>query len=163
MGILKNRLSEHIRNRREMNRLRKLGKSSWCPGCLEYGPWLAVFIHPLVPPEMRMKPCEYSEQMAPATKLARCMALVQYGIPIDPIIIAYNTKVAIENPEDEEAAMMYDMMMKFAKEAGAVRDESIGRHEARQSDKPTESKDEVPDGTSNDDTKPDWVSFDAGN
>jgi hypothetical protein len=140
-----------------MNRFRKLGKSSWCPGCLEYGPWLAVFIHPLVPPEMRVKPCEYSEQMSPATKLARCMALVQYGIPIDPAIISHNTKVAIENPDDKEAAMMYDMMMQVARQAGAV------RREHEHSDKPAEANGELPAGVPNDDTKSDWLSFDEGN
>jgi len=112
------RLSEHIRIRREMWRLRGLTRTARCPGCGERGPWLAVFIHPLAPPDFRGD-CDYSDAMPRATKLARVMALVTLGVPLDPAIIAYNTREAIENPEDEEARLIYDMMLEVAREAGA--------------------------------------------
>ena len=151
MSILKHRISEWIRARREMKRLAGLAKMSWCPGCLQRGPWLACFIHPLAPPDQRPE-CRYCDEMPRATKLARCMALVSLGIPLDPSIIAYNTREAIEHPEDEEAAMIYEMMMETARMANAVVEE-MG-----QGDKPDASINEVPEGTAHD--RPDWVSFD---
>ena len=155
MSILKNRISEWIRSRREMKRLAGLQKMSWCPGCLQRGPWLAVFIHPLAPPDQRPE-CAYADAMPRSTKLARCMALVSLGVPLDPAIISYNTREAIEHPEDEEAAMIYDMMMETARMANAV----VDAHRSEQGDKPSGPMDEAPEAGIDDGR--DWASFDAG-
>ena len=82
-------------------------------------------------------------------EISRPQVLVTLGVPIDPTIIAYNTREAIENPEDDEARMIYDMMLQTAQIAHAA---AAGR----QGDEPMSPIVEVPD----DDGEVDWVSFD---
>lgn len=100
------RLRELLRERRranvEMRRMKALAREVTCPGCGQSGPWIAMFIHPLMPSEDLMVPCGYCERMPLDIKFSRVAALSALGIPLSDRIIKNVIELTYEAAENDD-------------------------------------------------------------
>ena len=132
--------------RRQLRRIKSLSKEDECPGCGLKAPWLGVFIHAIMPEEVRGH-CEYADSLKPMNKMARFMTLAQMGIPLDERIIKDIEKKMFENPDEESLDFIHTIHSLY-KEAGLLDN----------TDKPTST----PSDSYSRDEQNAWKQFDTG-
>lgn len=120
--------------RRQLRRINSLKKEDECPGCGLKAPWLGIFIHALMPEEVRGQ-CIYAESLKPMNKMARFMTLAQMGIPLDERIMKDIEKEMFENP-DEESLEFIHVIHQMYKEAGLL--DNTDKPTSTPSDSPSE-------------------------
>ena len=120
--------------RRQLRRIKSLKKEDECPGCGLKAPWLAVFIHAIMPEEIRGK-CSYADSLKPMNKMARFMTLAQMGIPLDERILKDIEKEMFENPDEESMEFVHVMHQMF-NEAGLL--DNTDKPTSTPSDSPSE-------------------------
>lgn len=106
------RLRELLRERRranvEMRRMKALAREVTCPGCGQTGPWIAMFIHPLMPSEDLIVPCGYCERMPLDIKFSRVAALSSLGVPLSDRIIQNVIELTYEAAENNDPTVNWD-------------------------------------------------------
>ncbi len=125
--------------RKEMKRLKSLKRKSTCVGCGLKGPWLGIFVHPIMPEDVRGK-CELADRMEPMNKMARLMTLNMMGIPLDERIMRDIEKQMFDNPTKESIDFI-DIMHQMFTEAGI---DMSDRNIHQQTNEPSKTEGKVP-------------------
>ena len=129
-----NRRKSRRMQRRQLRRIKSLKKEDECPGCGLKAPWLGVFIHAIMPEEVRGH-CEYADSLKPMNKMARFMTLAQMGIPLDERILKDVEKELFENPDEESIEFVHIIHQMF-NEAGLL--DNTDKPTSTPSDSPSE-------------------------
>lgn len=104
--------------RNQMRRIKSLRHKHECPGCGLKGPWLGIFVHPIMPIEVRGE-CEFADSLEPMRKMSRLMTLNMMGVPLDERIMKGIEKEMFDNPTPESTEFIH-FIHGMLKQAGVL-------------------------------------------